>query len=528
MARRIIAVLLGLIIVMLSFGGCFGRPKADESFAVPILDEPTSLDPQIADSDAEKMIILNCYEGLLRVNKDGELEAGVAESYDVSADGLTYTFKLRQDAHWALFSGHKNVIGEDYKDSFDITVYAQDFEFAFDRVFDEQINSPYREVFDCVESYRALDSFTFKIKLKYKHDGFLYSLTYPGAMPCDKEFYNLCAGKYGLDAKYMLCNGAFNASRWTEGTSIRIVRNDDYNGVNRIMPAAVTFYINPSEAVVAEKMAAETYDAAFLSGENYNALPNKDDYNAQEVENVVYSMIFNQSNKYLENKDIRLAIVYSIDRAMFAGFDENAVAANSFVPPFCTVGGKQYNGQTDSKLPEFNAAKAKECFENGLLDLGVSSVELDIKCTERYEQFIKQLVQIMQKTLGVKFVVTVSAMNSSDIAAAIADGNYSIVFYPFVANSSRTDEFLESFENNSLFNYSSEQYSEALANMRGNSGSYSALKASCEQAEKILISDAVMLPVIYEKSYFITDEDTDGIYFYSSQSNIVFMSATGK
>lgn len=528
MARKILAVTICLIIVMLSFGGCFGRPKADESFAVPILDEPTSLDPQIADSDAEKMIILNCYEGLLRVNSQGELEAGVAESYDVSDDGLTYTFNLRHDAHWALFSGHKNVIGEDYKDNFDITVYAEDFEFAFDRVFNEQINSPFREVFDCVESYTALDSFTFKIKLKYKHDGFLYSLTYPGAMPCDKEFYELCGGKYGLDAKYMLCNGAFNAYRWTEGTSIRIVRNDDYNGVNRIMPAAVTFYINPSEAVVAEKMATETYDVAFLSGDNYQNLPNKDDFNVQEVENVVYSMIFNQSNKYLENKDIRLALVYSIDREMFAGFDENAVAANSFVPPFCTVGNKQYNALTSSKLPQYNAQKAKEHFENGLLDLGTSAVELDIKCTERYEQFIKQLVQIMQKTLGVKFVVSVSVLEQSEITAAIADGDYSIVFYPFVADTSRTDEFLASFDNNSLFNYKSELYSEALANIRRNSGSFSSLEAGCEQAEQILISDAVMLPVIYEKSYFITDEDCDGIYFYSSQYNVVFMSATGK
>jgi len=528
MAKRITATILGLILVMLSFGGCLGRPKADGSFAVPVLDEPTSLDPQIADSDAEKMIVLNCWEGLLRVNKDGELENGVAESYEVSSDSLTYTFKLRQNAHWALFSGHKNVIGEDYKESFDITVHAEDFEFAFDRVFDDRINSPYREVFDCIESYRALDSFTFKVKLKYKNDNFLYSLTYPGAMPCDRQFYELCAGKYGLDAKYMLCNGAFNASRWTEGSSIRIVRNDDYNGVNRIMPASVTFYINSSEAAVAEKMGTGTYDVAFLSADNYNSLPNKDDYNVREVENVVYSLIFNQSNKYLENKDIRLALVYSVNRELFNQFDENAVAATGIVPPFCTVGSSQYTDLNSSKLPGFDAAKAKECFENGLLEIGSSSVELEIKCTERYEQFIKQLVQIMQKTLGVKFVVTVTALEPSELSAAIADGDYSIVFYPFVADSSRTDEFLTGFENNSLFNYSSEQYSEALLKMRESSVSFSALKASCEQAERILISDAVMLPVIYEKSYFITDKDTDGIYFYSSQSNIVFMSATGK
>lgn len=528
MLKRITALILCVVMITLSFSGCFGRLKAGESFAVPVLDEPTSLDPQIADSDAEKMIVINCWEGLMRVNSDGELESGVAESYEVSSDGLTYTFRLRHDAHWALFSGHKNVLGEDFKESFDITVYAEDFEFAFDRVFDEHINSPYRQTFECIESYRAVDEFTFEVKLKYRYDGFLFTLTYPGAMPCDREFYEKTGGKYGLDAKYMLSNGAFNASRWTEGSSIRIVKNDDYNGVNKIMPASVTFYINSSRQAVAEKMSQGTYDVAFLSADEYGSLADKDDYNAQSIDNTVYSLIFNQSNKYLQNRNIRLAIVHSINRELLDGYTDNSVAATGFVPPFCTVGGESFASSDSSKLPEFNAELAKECFEAGLLEIGSSSVELEIKCTQRYEQFIKQIVQIMQKTLGVKFVISVNVLDESEINAAVSDGNYSIVFYPFVAESSSTDEFLESFEGNSLFNYSSDEYSAALERVRASRASFSSLRSECEAAEKLLISDAVMLPVIFESSYFITDKDTAGIYFYSSESNVVFMSAAGK
>lgn len=527
MARKIVALTMCLILIMLSLDGCFGRQKADESFAVPILDEPTSLDPQIADSDAEKMIILNCWEGLMRVNSKGELESGVAESYDVSSDGLTYTFNLRQDAHWALFSGHKNVLGDDYKDTFDITVYAEDFEFAFSRIFDDTIGSPYKSIFSCIESFEASGKFTFTVKLKYRYDGFLYALTLPGAMPCDKEFYEKTGGKYGLDAKYMLSNGAFNASRWSEGSSIRIVRNDDYNGVNRIMPSAVTFYINSSQSAVAEKMGTGTYDMAFLTADGYNALPNKEDYNAQALENTVYSLIFNQSDKYLENRNIRLAIVHSIGHELSEGLSEGATAATGFVPPFCTVGNEKY-ASSASVLPSFDEALARECFEQGLLEIGSSSVELEIKCTQRYEQFIKQIVQIMQKTLGVRFVITVNTLEMSDINAAISDGDYSIVFYPFVAESARTDEFLESFEDNSLFNYSSEEYSAALDEIRASLGDFAALRKSCEKAEGILISDAVMLPVLFDSSYFITDADSAGIYFYNAVSNVVFMSATRK
>lgn len=533
MAKRITAIILCLIIITLSFSGCFGRMKADESFAVPILDEPTSLDPQIADSDAEKMIVLNCYEGLLRVNENGELENGVAESYTVSDDGLTYTFNLRNNAHWALFSGHKSVLGEkygedDYKDNYDITVYAEDFKFAFDRVFDAQISSPYASVFSCISSYEAVDKFTFKITLKYKYDGFLYTLTYPGAMPCDREFFELTGGKYGLDAKYMLCNGAFNASKWVEGQSIRIVRNDDYNGENKIMPASVTFYINASQSQVADKMSLNTYDVAFLSNSDYNSLSNKDDFNAVAVDNTVYSFVFNQSNKFLANRNIRLAIAYTVDSSLAEEVSENTVRASGLVPPFCKIGNDSYSSLVSSKLIGYDPQAARAYFDEGLSETGESAVEIDIKCTEEYEQFIKQLVQLMQKNLGVKFVVSVTVLEPSQLSAAVADGNYAVVFYPFVADSSNVTEFFESFENNKIFNYNSEVYSQVISEMRANLGDYSALKGCCERAESILTADAVMLPVLYENSYFITGKDTGGIYFYSSQSNISFFKAVKK
>lgn len=120
MGKKFLSLLLCLIMFISLFSGCSSRYKADKAFSAPILDEPTSLDPQIADSDSEKTIVLNCFEGLMRINNKGELENGVAESYSVSSDGLTYTFKLRSNAHWALFSGHKELLGEDYNKTFDM------------------------------------------------------------------------------------------------------------------------------------------------------------------------------------------------------------------------------------------------------------------------------------------------------------------------------------------------------------------------------------------------------------------------
>ena len=495
---------------------------------MPILSEPASLDPQITKSNSEKMIVLNCFEGLMRINSEGKIENGVAESYEVSADKLTYTFKLRDNAHWALFSGHKDVIGENYKDTFDINVYAEDFEFAFDRLFDDYINSPYRADFACVKSYKAVDKHTFQITLTAAYEDFLTLLTLPGAMPCDKQFYELTKGKYGLDAKYLLCNGPFNVSKWTEGASIKIVRNDDYNGVNQVMPSGVTFYINASDDLVAEKMSTNTYDAAFLSSENYNNLPNKSDYNYNTINNTVYTLLFNLQNKYLSNKNIRLAIANCIELSTVTELFGDSLPANGIVPPFCKVGSSPYSSKASEGLIKFDEVKAKEYFEQGLLEIGSSSVEIEIKCTEKFEMPLKQLVQSMQKLLGVKFVITITVMKESEMLAAVSDGNYSVAFYPFSASTDRAEDFLISVLDSSALNYDSEDIYIIEENMRRSKGNISLLNQTCNQAEKYIIGEAFLLPIIYQNSYFISNKDTQNIYFYSSPSNVIFISALKK
>ena len=92
MGKRIVSVLLICILLTVSLSGCFGKTKAGKTFSMPITDEPTSLDPQIADSNAERLVISNCYEGLVTVGADGTIHNGVAESYSVS-DKLGAVFR---------------------------------------------------------------------------------------------------------------------------------------------------------------------------------------------------------------------------------------------------------------------------------------------------------------------------------------------------------------------------------------------------------------------------------------------------
>ena len=114
---RLLAVLLLLASLL---GGCSDK-TAGQVFRLDILSEPSSIDPQTASSDEQYLILLNTMEGLLKMDENQTPTEAAAESYAVSADGLTYTFLLRKDMLWS-----------DGK----TPVTAYDFQFAFQRLFD--------------------------------------------------------------------------------------------------------------------------------------------------------------------------------------------------------------------------------------------------------------------------------------------------------------------------------------------------------------------------------------------------------
>lgn len=98
------------------------------------------------------------------------------------------------------------------------------------------------------------------------------------------------------------------------------------------MPSSVTFYVNTSRDAVADKMNNGIYDVAYLNNLNYSRITDKSSFNTQSVENTVYSFILNQSDKYLGNKNIRLALAYSADLSLAGTISDDIKPAVSFVP----------------------------------------------------------------------------------------------------------------------------------------------------------------------------------------------------
>ena len=199
--------------------GC-GSSTNSASFTWFVDSIPANLDPQVASGASDVIACENLYGTLVRKDPDGELVPGLCEEWTVSPDGLTYTFTLKDGLTYAAAKGAAT--------EYDIT--AEDFVFAFRRIFRADTASPYAVEFSAIQNSAAVQAgladesslgvsangvLTLVFRLSERDDNFLAKLTLPGAAPCDEAFFESTRGTYGLTAKTTLASGSFYLYNWT-------------------------------------------------------------------------------------------------------------------------------------------------------------------------------------------------------------------------------------------------------------------------------------------------------------------------
>mgnify|MGYP002593809325 CR=1 FL=1 len=158
---RCFSILLAAVCTLPLCTGCsipfLEQEESDGSgylFTASLAANPKSLDPQSATDAASKTIIENLYEGLVELDENGSPQLAAAENYTVSPDGLTYTFTLKSDRFWFYDANADDVVDDDEK----WQVTADDYVYAFQRIFDPQTQSPYTSMFSCLQNADAVQS----------------------------------------------------------------------------------------------------------------------------------------------------------------------------------------------------------------------------------------------------------------------------------------------------------------------------------------------------------------------------------
>lgn len=221
--KRMVKHMVGIFVLML-LASCASSTDQDEELSVFRYNEPAgilTLDPIYAKDLPHIWACNQLYNSLVSFDSEMNLVPGVAKSWEISADGLTYRFHLRDDVRFhddSCFSTGRNVT-------------AKDVVYSFNRVVDKHLNSPGAWIFASVKqdkngyAFSAIDDSTFQIELSHPFPPFLgiLSMTYASIVPHEAIAY------YADDfRKHPVGTGPFHFQFWKEGVKLVFRRNPDY------------------------------------------------------------------------------------------------------------------------------------------------------------------------------------------------------------------------------------------------------------------------------------------------------------
>lgn len=330
--------------------------------------EPGSIDPHQASGDWENRIIGDYIEGLMAEDAKAEAIAGQAESWDISADGLVYTFHLRDGIQW----------------SDGVPVTAADFEFAFRRIVNPATASDYAylqypikgasEIADGsmpVDSpdfgVKAIDDKTLEITLENPTPYFLQLLTHYTAYPVPKHVIE-AKGDDWTKVENVVGNGPYKITEWVPGNYIKSVKSDTYYDKDKVQIDEVYYYVQDDLAAAFNRYRAGEYD--ILTDLPFDQQKLVKDTMPGEGRFApfagIHYYVLNEEKPPLDNVEVRKALSISVNRAIIGPdiWGSGEPPAYGWVPPGVTnYDVPQYMPEYASKTYEENVAEAKAIME---------------------------------------------------------------------------------------------------------------------------------------------------------------------
>ena len=526
MLKRLICAILILCMITALFSSCGEEDPVNVIY--PISADPECLDPQIAENESAKLITYNCMEGLVRIDADGKIQPGVAKSWSVSADGMTYTFNIREDSCWQMLNAHKKVLGDDYEKTFSTRVTAADCAFGIERALRPETKAENAYLLFPIKNARrfnsgevgrnslglqAVNDSTLVIHLERAYPDLLRVLAEPMCMPCDEEFFKATGARYGLELKFTLCNGPYYVGRWVDDGSLTLYSNEKYKGYKSVGTNAVYLYINNDEAQYISKFNQGDYNSMRVSTENIS-LVSTDDTTVATTPNEVYGFIFNCDDPILSEVNIRKSLLFATDIGTMYSEDLSFNKANGVVPASCMWAENSYSSLVKNASPSYSPEKAVEYYKKGLKELDTTNTNISIICDEQFRTPVIRLIQKWEKAFGLAITVSVDTVTPEELDEYVEKGEYQIAFTKLSAKDGNVLSFLDTFtsENTANYaNYENEAYDKLIDGCKATYAGNDIVNkfSACEQ---MLITDSVFYPVYSGHSYAYFSNDLDGVF----------------
>lgn len=378
-----------------------------DSFSMPYASDPVTWDGLATSRAADIDAIINTYDGLMEYDVEGTLQPALAESYEVSDDGLTYTFHLRKDVKWTDSQGREVD-----------TVKADDFVAGMQHMCDAQGGLEYlvqgviknvsqyisREVTDFDEvGVKAVDDYTVEYTLEEPCSYFMTMLGYTIFMPMSRSYYQSQGGKfgaeydssaadyqYGKDSNSIAYCGPYLVTNATAKNTIVFKLSDSYWNKDNVNIKTLTWlfndqsdvtkmytdakagtvdYVNLNTSTMETAKSEGLYDqyavvsdtdaTSFMAFYNINRTATANANDGTTAKSTKSDEEIQRTNKALQNVHFRRAISFAADRGAYnaqqVGEDLKYTSLrNTFTPGYFVSLSKdttiQING-TDTTFP---------------------------------------------------------------------------------------------------------------------------------------------------------------------------------
>jgi oligopeptide transport system substrate-binding protein len=477
------------------------QPSGTQAINVNVLQgEPDNLDPNRSSFATEGAVIARVFEPLLTFDKDLKPVPAAATSFDVSSDGKTYTFHLRQ--------------GAKYSDG--QPVKAQDFEYSFKRILDPSIAAEYASFFSDAGivgaadynsgkgtadqvGVKATDDNTLQIQL-LDPIGYLPDLVALWVVPpLRQDIIQKAGDSWAQDPSTYIGNGPFKMTEWVHQDHITLVPNENYVGTQPKLQKATFLMVTDGEADYAAYRNNER-DWTLVPDADVQAVRNDSTLSQQAVEYTeltTFWLTYNLAHKPMDNPNVRKALSMAIDRNALIRDVAGGVGkpATSMIPP----GMPGYQADLGKDI-DFNVEGAKQLLAQAGYSDPSTFPQLHFRyATTSTNQTRAEFIQAqLKQNLGINVVL--DSMESKAFQAAYKAKDFDLAWSGWGADYPDAQDWMTGLfgcnASNNKYNYCNQQFDKMAA--QGDSGTDQNQRLQAyAQAQQILVQDLPVAPLYY-------------------------------
>lgn len=485
-------------------------------------------------------IIADFTDGLMQMDADGQPVPAIAESYDLSEDGTVYTFHLREDAVWS--NGDP--------------VTAADFVFGWQRAVDPAVASEYAymlsdigQVQNAAEiiagemdkselGIKALDDYTLEVTLNVPVSYFLSLMYFPTFYPVNQAFYESVGDTFATSPETTLSNGAFVLDAYEPAaTAFHLTKNPDYYNADSVQLAGLNYQVIQDSQQALMSYQTGDLDITLVNGEQVDQVKDDPEFTTIGAGYLWYVSPNMDAVPELANLNIRLAMTFALDREAITQdvLKDGSTPVYTAVPPQFATGPDGSDFAEDqtryADVCAYDADKALEYWNQGLSELGISSLTLDMvvdadDAPQKVAQVLKEQWETTLPGLTVNLVIEPKKQRVEDMQ----NGNFQIGLTRWGPDYADPMTYLSMWVTGNSNNYglwSNAEYDAIIAECTTGDLCTDAEGrwARLYDAEKIVMDEAVIFPLYAQCNAEMVSSNVSGIEFHPVALNRVYKNA---